>query len=459
VWWATHNSPAGEALIILTDSLNTIDCIIHALHFPQRMKQHHHKDIFQDIVETTLNRPFSRVIIGKVRAHIGVHGNEEADTLAKAAAESDTADVVSPPLTSTGTFAVYPNERDVAGDINNGPILLPNIRKHVSKIWHRIHAHGTNTMTAKSWAQAASSFLPSESNVFLTQKGALPWKHVKLAVQVRHRAWMGRNLRHKQGKCDTPFCASCVSRGIQRKDTAQHMATACSEPQLKLMYADRSNTTGRTIVKGIKKGRYGAYSVFANCGTEPDIPHESTVKPWMTQYDGIPDIMLAIGVHPVPGRANRAPAQSDPTSITLAPLEIAYTDDTNLLRKERQKHAKYTPLPNNADDAHIREQLQQWGENVYDNLIFKLRNAGFTVMGYNSDTGTVGTQPEHNRIMTLVFGITGCIPANARTILKAVGVPHQQQTTLLKNIHLQALRSLYAMNGVHWHLHNRQGVG
>ena len=106
-----------------------------------------------------------------------------------------------------------------------------------------------------------------------------------------------------------------------------------------------------------------------------------------------------------------------------------------------------------------RAQLLTWGERSYENLIFKLRAAGYEVLGYNAEAETVGTDDDHNRIMTLALGVTGCIPRNARVILKAMGIPYRQQTKLLRKIHLHALKSLYSINGVFWHIRKKQGVG
>ena len=83
-----HKCQDPAPLKILTDSQTSLDLIKKALDFPAAHKLHKHQAILIAIADYIKQRNDSGLItsIGKVRAHIGVHGNEMADQAAKAVA-------------------------------------------------------------------------------------------------------------------------------------------------------------------------------------------------------------------------------------------------------------------------------------------------------------------------------------------------------------------------------------
>lgn len=76
---------------ILTDSLTLIQQIDSAIASPTRWRIHKHKHMLKKIVNKLLSRTGSTYLY-KVRAHIGVHGNELADAAAKIAADMQAAE-------------------------------------------------------------------------------------------------------------------------------------------------------------------------------------------------------------------------------------------------------------------------------------------------------------------------------------------------------------------------------
>jgi ribonuclease HI len=71
---------------IATDSQTSIHQIQKMLNRPHNMKEHRHKNLLNQIVELITNNP-NPVELYKVKAHIGIKGNEKADDIAKQVAQ------------------------------------------------------------------------------------------------------------------------------------------------------------------------------------------------------------------------------------------------------------------------------------------------------------------------------------------------------------------------------------
>ena len=82
----------GPSTTMLIDSLTAIFLIAIAIHQPERLRRSKHRALLTDIAQQLLAQVCAMqhtVSIYKVRAHIGVAGNEAADAAAKLAAEFD----------------------------------------------------------------------------------------------------------------------------------------------------------------------------------------------------------------------------------------------------------------------------------------------------------------------------------------------------------------------------------
>jgi hypothetical protein len=76
-------------LTIYTDSLCSIQNIRHMLDMPHMMRESKHKALIEQIVQILAHRAMTggHTYLKKVRSHTGIHGNDEADRLAKEATD------------------------------------------------------------------------------------------------------------------------------------------------------------------------------------------------------------------------------------------------------------------------------------------------------------------------------------------------------------------------------------
>ena len=124
--------------------------------------------------------------MAKDRSHAGIHGNEEADNLAKKAAlcPGNTCITV-----NSGQVAhmdhIWPSvQPPVAADGNLPPrIATPNLTRGVkANLPNKIHTGGTNMhgIHASLWTVASPEHLPHASNYFWQQASVPRWQKIQI---------------------------------------------------------------------------------------------------------------------------------------------------------------------------------------------------------------------------------------------------------------------------------------
>ena len=173
----------------------------------------------------------------------------------------------------------------------------------------------------------------------------------------------------------------------------------------------------------------GAYKFLIHAGKHTEneqTPAQRTVPEYLLPANllpesGIcPDIMLIRGWHEERDNNDTTPsARAAPTPadahITLVPAEVAVCCDDIVLKAVQRKHA------------------------YYQQLIQKLRTAGWRVLGQNDDGTISDTAPN---IITLPFGNTGLTYSPTVPALQALGIPAHAARTLQKQISREMPRTI-----------------
>ena len=90
---ALHNTDVMTPLTIMTDSLTSIHAINNMLTRPERLRLHKHKQVLSQIAQRLVART-AKTTIHKVKAHVGIIGNEMADKAARQAHDDDSTPTV-----------------------------------------------------------------------------------------------------------------------------------------------------------------------------------------------------------------------------------------------------------------------------------------------------------------------------------------------------------------------------
>lgn len=82
----------NDDVIILTDSMTSLHLIRKAIRAPTRLQDNKHRKLLEEILNILTNRSEANLCttLGKVKAHIGIHGNEQADKGAVQASRLET---------------------------------------------------------------------------------------------------------------------------------------------------------------------------------------------------------------------------------------------------------------------------------------------------------------------------------------------------------------------------------
>ena len=469
IWWAVLNAPLNSPLHIASDSLTSLQQLHSTLHRTDSTVDHQHHALLAGILHHALFVRTAPCVIQKIRAHVGIPGNEEADRLAKLGATNIFADPLSPPHTNPGPFAPWPPAHVVGEDpqrpaATGGPILAANTRREVLAIHERMAvaevqqlARSATTpappggpriphQTARFWCHVVHHLLPKESTAFLRTRGLVPRRTLQIAVQFRHWTYCGQARLHQMGLAPSPLCLLCG----KHNDTPVYAGGGCSHRILSDMATTSHNQAVHLILDALRDGKHGGDRFLANAGTQHvGTRHERTVPPFLVpDYPGFPDIMACLGL------PSDAP---DPTStpnpaVIYAPLEITRTYDTSIPRAVRRKQSKYSHDP--STDAEFVTSPS--ADPPFPHLLRAMRARGHRVLGWDPVSNCVSETGD--RILVLALGTTGSLPQSLVPIMTALGLSATQRSTLSLDLHKHALRRLRSMVDTRSHL-QRGGIG
>ena len=453
IWWAVLHAPCNRPLHIASDSLTSLQQLHTTLHRTDSALSHQHFQMLTDIIHFALHVRTAPCIIQKVRAHVGIPGNEAADCLAKeGVTAADTTEMIAPPRTPTGPYSLWPTPQE---GLSRGPILRATIRKSVPLIHERLAVRAVAQLaarqlpdgprlphqTARFWSQAAPALLPRESSAFL-RKRLVPHRTLQLAVQLRHWAYNGQARLHQMHLAPSPLCLLCG----RHRDTPAYAGGGCSHPVLSAMATTSHNQAVHMIVDAVREGTHGGDRILVNAGVHSGATHDRTVPSFLVpDYLGLPDIMVCLGL-PLD-----APDPVGPSpSVVYLPVELTRTFDTNVVRAVRWKQSKYTHNP--LTDAAFVDQARP----PFPHLLAAMRQRGHRTLGWDAAQGCISEAGD--RILVVALGTTGSLPTVLRPLLARLGLSLDQRSTLLSALHVHALTRLRSMLDTRTLL-QRSGVG
>ena len=265
--------------VIATDSKCSMDKIAKHMRDPALTVNDIHRPMLQAITELLVQRASNcvKTTLMKVKSHIGVRGNEQADQLANTAAE----------LIAEGK----PVDRDVAqshcenfdnkfwpqakktADSDDQP-CMQNVRNLDDALQNEIHTKlklgqsNQDSIYFRSWQQIQSVTAAKYSNAFWDMPAITEPMKVNLLKSRCGRLWNKKlafmfNMPYLNGE---PVAKDTKCLLCGNPDSAGHILGHCQHKELKAHYIARHDMAMRKIIKEVMKGQSGSHFIIADVG-------------------------------------------------------------------------------------------------------------------------------------------------------------------------------------------------
>ena len=436
IWWALVHacieSPTGPPvpLHILTDSLTSVFLIRKACFQPSSISEHAHVALLRAIAVAARSRrgPTS---ITKVRAHVGIRGNERADILAKEAAQgSAAAPLPLPQAVQAETDACSPVREAASWDSDRKLVLSHLQRRALSN-----PSNKTAGYLARTAGASLTTINQAASNHYLTSKGVGAAAR-NVNRQVRYRCNPCRLQRFLQDKHDKacpqsartpdPLCLLCRAHIGTRPNLApgcdswtHTLGNGCLHPSIRRLVSLYHDKAVQLIVSCLQRRWKSGGAAILTDAPGPGGARTRTVPPQLLPgYAKRPDVMLITG-WPAHELARSPPRFPPPgaASVVLIPLEFSFCHDHFIPDRVAEKRSKYA------------------------DLIPRLRARGWTVHGVVQDSGKLTASGPH--VLTVAVGHSGVLLAETKHQLIDLGLsPTVAQSLCCQLNDLSALKVL-----------------
>jgi ribonuclease HI len=344
-----------ENVTIATDSLCSLRVIHKALRRPHTLQHHKHRALAEAIAERLQERKQAggHTALIKVKAHSGIQGNEQADKLAKTAAEYCAGLPTGLRTHDRTTLGAeprrgcwWPQRRTATQD---GTTVWHNVNNLTTDLKQACCASGElrlghsnrESIYAKAWGKTADDGLP-EANKMLNHPSGSNYPPWRAALKVRTGTMWTAKLaaRYRVRGCDPlARCPACKA-----PDGITHRLMECDGS--KEIRLKRHNDAVRAIATQILKGKKGNNWMLVDAGPSDEhprlrgLPHR--VPRWLLPDCGArPDILLVEGVPPTgpPNRGGLRDALQTLRAIHV--IEVGYCMDTRWEEKLAEKNRQH----------------------------------------------------------------------------------------------------------------------
>ena len=405
---AMEGHPAETDLTIYTDSLCSIQNIRKMLDKPHLMQESKHRELVEKLVQTLAQRAMAggHTYLKKVRSHTGIHGNDEADRLAKEATDSnmpiDTHITVGEEAHAGMMWPSLREEIPAEGATPGPPAhrwrQASNLTADIKNKAPTTHSTGYSNLDgiyASNWKETTPTLHKASSSGYWKSHNTTWWER-RTIMQLRWGHFFTMKLAFRwhasyAGKPATsafcPLCKCCI-------DGASHILAGCKE--FKGFYINRHNKAVRIFQVAASKHAQGNCYMVMDAGKQDELPDtvhaqrlpDSLRPPQVTQEEWRklrPDLVVITGM-----TANETPTHG--MKLHMEMLEVGYCSDTNHAVKIQDKQEQHARL------LHI------------------LREAGHTVRYHPITLGTTGTIRKETLSTLQQLGLT--LPQAQKTMNK-----------------------------------------
>ena len=251
-----QNIPIWRPIQLFTDSLTSLQLIKAWIHLPHTLSEEKHLDIVDTICHEIAKRQAHTHLL-KVKAHIGVEGNERVDKTAKDTANDTHSDTI------MEVSEVRPIIEPTAWPEIDG-IKITDIKKQLRPLittW-LAESQKMGTEIRDKWTEEIMEpFDAVASNAQWRYNGDIPFNQMANIMRTINAQLMCNAQLHSNDptKHPNPNCPLCG-----KLDTWVHMATACNHPDICEYRTKRHNAGCKKIYPFIKDGKFGRWLTLMN---------------------------------------------------------------------------------------------------------------------------------------------------------------------------------------------------
>jgi ribonuclease HI len=336
----------NEPAYIFTDSLNVLYLLNTQIKHPTLHNSHPDQVTLNSMVQLLQSRT-QPTTISKVRAHVNIEGNENADKLAKEGLELEHRIAIHPYEHAYATPYYY--QKDVWASMMDVPDKGP-----VRFLDKQILKYDRETNIALMAAQRPNTSKWTEnvhidkvlSNEFWTNP-LITDKQKSCIIKFRTGTYMGnarKQLFFGPQHYPSIMCPICNSN---EPDTWLHVLLTCKQQHIHSLRVKRHNKAAGEIRKLLISSAKTRCFTLMNAGTFNNNPPENTVPNWLLPCTPRchcnarfrPDILCVKGL---PYQSN-PPTVIDP-NLTIQFIEFTYCNDRFSSEATAAKNYKYKPL-------------------------------------------------------------------------------------------------------------------
>ncbi|EFN56765.1 hypothetical protein CHLNCDRAFT_144235 [Chlorella variabilis] len=343
-------APPGAARHIFLDASTAMWLTRMALH--ERVRTKKHKGILTHIVAQLCSRAMMQgttFALHKVRAHIGVLGNELADAAAKQAARAAEGDAnvtfyTDAPAGTPRLGASWP--RRIARPRNEDEEVstywladsLPSVKKQVARVFqNRIVASTRSVMFTLLLQQReenpdAPGMQPESAAAIWTSQFTFAQRRAALLLRFNARPFREQLHGFDAARHPSALCDLCTA---QVEETQAHALGGCQQPNTHALVCSRHGGTVHLLHEAIQKGV--SFHTMADAEGQCQFVEPAWLLPEQ-QRPTTPDVLVVLGLL----AASAGPPDRQQHDICM--LECFHTYDANLAGRWATKRSSHDAL-------------------------------------------------------------------------------------------------------------------
>ena len=230
---------------ILTDSLGSLWQLHRLVLLPATLAWHPHRHLLQEISFLLQSiTQHTQLRIGKVKAHIGVDGNEKADFLAGMAAVTAVHDWTAPSHPDPYKALIWPHHMSIKEEVEEAApfTTLKHIRTVPSHLaWHPPGVY------QRAWSGVEQHLRPGTKG-YVHKPGITKAQKTQVV-----KAWVGATYNQKWAlRFKRAATSLCPMPNCKEQDSVGHILGECQHPALKGLHIKRHDDTVIRIAKAMR---------------------------------------------------------------------------------------------------------------------------------------------------------------------------------------------------------------